>query len=93
MVQFESRPDDPELGRLVKSTISINDAHPAFMRARGVAVEPAITSPLSVALALAPLAVETTGEHAFITQFLAHWGGANGAKRERSRTAAKKPRR
>ena len=30
---------------------------------------------LSVALALAPLAVEAAGEHAFTTQFLAHWGG------------------
>jgi hypothetical protein len=31
---------------------------------------------LSVALALAPLAIETAGEHAFLTRFLAHWGGA-----------------
>ncbi len=29
LVQFESRPDDSELGRLVESTIWINDAHPA----------------------------------------------------------------
>lgn len=28
LVQFESRPGDPELGRLVDSTIWINDAHP-----------------------------------------------------------------
>ena len=33
MVQFESRPDDTELGRLVDSTIWINDAHPAYTRA------------------------------------------------------------
>ena len=33
LVQFESRPNDTELGRLVDSTIWINDAHPAFIRA------------------------------------------------------------
>ena len=31
---------------------------------------------LTVALALAPLAVEPSQEHSFITQFLAQWGGA-----------------
>jgi hypothetical protein len=34
-----------------------------------------------VALALAPLAVEPRDEHAFITQFLAHWGGAHPSSR------------
>ena len=29
-----------------------------------------------VALALAPLAVEPPGEHAFVTAFLARWGAA-----------------
>ncbi len=75
LVQFESRPDDPELGRLVDSTIWINDAHPAYARAtasRSAGYHVA----LSVALGLAPLAVERTGEHAFITQFLSHWGRA-----------------
>ena len=33
LVQFESRPDDTELGRLVDSTIWINEAHPAYVRA------------------------------------------------------------
>jgi hypothetical protein len=75
MVQFESRPDDPELGRLVDSTIWINDAHPAYARA-AASRSAGYHAALSVALALAPLAVETTGEHAFITRFLAHWGGA-----------------
>ena len=46
-----------------------------------------------MALALAPLAVEASGEHAFVTQFLAHWGSAHGAKRERSTRGAKKRRR
>jgi hypothetical protein len=79
LVQFESRPDDTELGRLVDSTIWINDAHPAYTRAtasRSVGYHIA----LSVALALAPLAVEASEEHAFITQFLAHWGGASGTR-------------
>jgi hypothetical protein len=43
---------------------------------------------LTVALALAPLAVGTRDEHAFITQFLAHWGGSEskrGARRQRRR--------
>ena len=75
MVQFESRPSDPELGRLVDSTIWINDSHPAFTRAassRSLGYHTALV----VALTLAPLAVETPVEHAFITQFLAQWGSA-----------------
>jgi hypothetical protein len=82
LVQFESRPDDAELGRLVDSTIWINEAHPAYLRAtasRSAGYHIALT----VALALAPLAVGPAGEHAFITQFLAHWGGASGKRRRR----------
>jgi hypothetical protein len=74
LVQFESRPDDLELARLVDSTVWINDAHPAYIRAstsRSLGYHTA----LAVALSLAPLAVEPAGEHAFVTQFLAHWGG------------------
>jgi hypothetical protein len=70
LVQFEARPDDPELGRLVDSTIWINESHPAYGRAvasRSLGYHTA----LAVALALAPLAVEASAEHAFITQFLA----------------------
>jgi hypothetical protein len=79
LVQFESRPDDPELARLVDSTIWINDAHPAYTRAiatRSVGYHTA----LSVALALAPLAVEASEEHAFITRFMAHWGGSQAGR-------------
>jgi hypothetical protein len=75
LVQVESRPDDPELARLVDSTVWLNDAHPAYLRAsasRSLGYHTA----LAVALALAPLAVEARKEHGFITQFLAHWGGA-----------------
>jgi len=88
-LQFESRPADPELARLVDSTIWINDAHPAFTRAvasRSVGYHTA----LAVALALAPLAVEAPDEHAFITQFLAHWGSAQTANRVTGRRRAKK---
>lgn len=80
LVRFESRSDDLELARLVDSTIWINDAHPAYTRAvasRSLGYHTA----LAVALALAPLAVEASQEHAFITQFLAQWGGTERAKR------------
>jgi hypothetical protein len=88
-VQFESRPDDPELARLVDSTVWINDAHPAFARAtasRSLGYHTA----LAVALALAPLAVEPHEEHSFINQFLAHWGSAHSATRRRGRRRADK---
>ena len=89
LVQFESRPADSELGRLVDSTLWINDAHPAYTRAvasRSLGYHTA----LAVALALAPLAVEARDEHAFITQFLAHWGGAQAGIRTTGRRRAKK---
>ena len=89
LVQFESRPGDSELGRLVDSTIWINDAHPAFTRAtasRSLGYHTA----LAVALALAPLAVETPDEHAFITQFLAHWGSAQATVRPTRRVPRKR---
>jgi histidine kinase/DNA gyrase B/HSP90-like ATPase len=89
LVQFESRPDDMELARLVDSTIWINDAHPAYKRAltsRSLGYHTA----LAVALALAPLAVEATDEHTFVTQFLAHWGSASGTTRVPGRRRAKK---
>ena len=37
------------------------------------------------ALALAPLAVGAKDEHAFITQFLAHWGGSESKQTRRKR--------
>jgi hypothetical protein len=83
-VQFEDRPDDSELGRLVESTVWINQAHPAYRRAtasRSVGYHVS----LAVALALAPLAVEPNQEHIFITRFLSHWGHALGQSRRRRR--------
>lgn len=72
-LQFEDRPDDEELGHLVESTVWLNQAHPAYQRAvvsRSVGYHIALT----VALALAPLAVEPAHEHAFVTKFLSRWG-------------------
>jgi hypothetical protein len=89
LVQFESRPADRELGRLVDSTIWINDAHPAYTRAVASRSLGYHTS-LAVALALAPLAVEATDEHTFITQFLAHWGTAHAEHRTSRRSRRRK---
>jgi hypothetical protein len=88
LVQFEARSGDPEPARLVDSTIWINDAHPAYTRAvasRSLGYHTA----LAVALALAPLAVEASQEHSFITQFLAQWGGAQATTRARRRRRAR----
>ena len=74
-IQFEDNPDNSELGRLVESTVWINQAHPAYRRAlasRSVGYHISLT----VALALASLAVEPDQEHTFITKFLSHWGQA-----------------
>ena len=84
LVQFESRPDDLELARLVDSTIWINDTQPAYQRAV-VSRATGYHLALSVALALAPLAVEPAAEHAFVTQFLAQWGGSSTRPRARQR--------
>ncbi len=74
-IQFESRPDDPELGRLVESTVWVNDVHPAYRRAAASRAE-GYHIALTVALALATLAVEPSEAHRFVTSFLAHWGEA-----------------
>jgi hypothetical protein len=87
-IQFEHRPEDPELGRLVESTVRINEAHPAYRRAMASRSAGYHIS-LAVGLALASLAVEPAQEHAFLTKFLAHWGQAldesGKASRRRSR--------
>ena len=74
-VQFEERPDDRELGRLVESTVLINQAHPAYKRAVASRAE-GYHIALTVALALAPLTVEAAAEHGFITEFMSRWGEA-----------------
>jgi hypothetical protein len=72
-LDFESRPDDSELGRLVESTVWINEAHPAYRRAQASRSE-GYHLALAVALALAPLAAEAADQRTFITSFLARWG-------------------
>jgi hypothetical protein len=83
-LRFERRPDDQELGRLVENTIWVNEAHPAYERAhasRSMGYHIALT----VALALAPLAVAASEEHLFVTRFLSEWGTVATARRHDSR--------
>jgi len=84
-IQFESRPDDDQLGRLVESTVWVNTAHPAYRRATAVRAD-AYHVALTVAMALAPLAVEPADAHGFVTAFLTRWGetgGRNGTREQR----------
>jgi len=74
-IKYASLPDDPELGRLVHSTVYVNDRHHAYLRAVASRSE-GYHLALSVAMALAPLAVEAAQERAFVTAFLATWGRA-----------------
>ncbi len=83
-IQFEDREDDQEIGRLVESTVWVNRAHPAYQRAvatRSVGYHIA----LAVGMALAPLAVEASSEHAFLTAFLSCWGEAGLPKKSKPR--------
>lgn len=74
-VRFQSRPDDPALGLLIESTVWVNEAHPAFRRAVASRSE-GYHIALTVAMTLAPLAVEPRKVHEFVTAFLAGWGEA-----------------
>ena len=74
-IQFDSREGEPELARLVESTVWVNDAHPAYRRAVASRSE-GYHLAVSVAMALAPLAVEARDERAFVTAFLERWGAA-----------------
>jgi hypothetical protein len=83
-LQFESRPEDPNLGRLVESTVWVNDAHPAYLRAAASRAE-GYHLALTVALSLAPLAAEPAQTQAFVTTFLSRWGEAVGQPGRRRR--------
>ena len=72
-IGFEDRPHDPELGRLEESTVWVNTAHPAYRRAVASRSE-GYHLALSVAMSLAPLAVESSDEVAFVSAFLSRWG-------------------
>src|SRR5438093_10647644 len=68
-IQFEDRAEDPELGRLVESTVWVNRSHPAYRRAlasRSIGYHIA----LAVTIALAPLAVESANERWVVMAFL-----------------------
>jgi len=81
-LQFAQRPDDPELARLIESTVWINEAHPAYRRAAASRSE-GYHLAVAVALALAPLAVEPAKEHGFVTAFLSAWGAAMDRRKRR----------
>jgi hypothetical protein len=88
-IRFESRPDAHELARLVESTVWVNDEHPAWHRATASRSE-GYHIALSVAMALAPLAVEAQEAHAFITAFMLRWGEAADGKKAGKRRRRKK---
>jgi hypothetical protein len=74
-IQFDDRPEDAGLGRLVESTVWVNRSHPAFRRAlasHSIGYHIALT----VAMSLAPLAVEQARQNDFLLTFLARWGAA-----------------
>jgi hypothetical protein len=81
-LQFAHHPDDPELARLVESTVWINEAHAAYRRAAASRSE-GYHIAVAVALALAPLAVEPAKEHGFVTAFLSTWGAAMDRRKRR----------
>jgi len=81
-IDFEHRPDSPGLGRLVESTVFVNTAHPAYLRAVASRSE-GYHAALAVGMALAEVAVEPAGTQAFLTTFLARWGEAVGRDRRR----------
>jgi hypothetical protein len=81
-IDFENRPESPDLGRLVESTVLVNTAHPAYLRAVASRSE-GYHAALSVGMALAAVAVEPAGTQAFLTTFLARWGEAVGRDRRR----------
>ena len=76
-IDFEDRPDSPDLGRLAESTVWVNTAHPAYLRAVASRAEGYHVA-LSVGLALAAVAVEPHRGQEFLTAFLARWGEALG---------------
>jgi Histidine kinase-, DNA gyrase B-, and HSP90-like ATPase len=83
-IDFEERPESPDLGRLVESTVLVNTAHPAYQRAVASRAE-GYHAALTVGMALAAVAVEPSGAQAFLTTFLARWGEALGRDRRRRR--------
>lgn len=78
-IRFEALEGELALGRLIESTVWVNEWHPAFKRAAASRAE-GYHIALTVASALAPLAVEAPQAQAFINRFLARWGEAAGKR-------------
>jgi hypothetical protein len=87
-IRFESLPDEVALGRLIESTVWVNDAHPAYRRAVSSRAE-GYHIAVTVASALAPLAVEPPQAQGFIHRFLARWGEAAQGTNHRARGKAR----
>jgi hypothetical protein len=87
-IDFEHVPESPALGRLVESTVLVNTAHPAYLRAVASRSE-GYHAALAVGLALAEVAVEPAGAQAFLSTFLARWGEAVGRDRRRRQPRAR----
>jgi len=88
-IEFEERPESPELGRLVESTVLVNAAHPAYLRAAASRAE-GYHAALAVAMALAAVAVEPVGAQAFVATFLAGWGRAVARDQRRRQPRARR---
>jgi hypothetical protein len=85
-IRFEDLSDERNLGRLVESTVWVNRAHPAYRRAlasRSIGYHIALT----VAMSLAPLAVEPAQQNEFVLTFLTRWGEAIDKPATRKHTA------
>jgi hypothetical protein len=74
-IHFEESAETAEMGRLEGTTVFVNTAHPAYRRAVASRSESYHVA-LSVAMALAPLAVEAADTHGFVAAFLRKWGEA-----------------
>jgi hypothetical protein len=81
-LRFERRPDALALGRLVESTVWVNEAHPAYGRAVASRAE-GYHIALTVAMAVGALAVEAAQVPDFVTAFLARWGESVVGRRKR----------
>ena len=87
-VRFESLPGDDRLGRLIESTVWVNDAHPAYRRAVASRAE-GYHLAVTVAFALARHAVEPRQAQDFVDAFLARWGEApQGQRATKARSGA-----
>jgi hypothetical protein len=62
----------------------VNTVHPAYTRATAARAD-AYHVALTVAMALAPLAVEPADAHEFVTAFLTRWGETGGRNGRREK--------